>query len=103
MSEESEKKVDEVASALEKMTNVYGCQSTLEALAKKMTSMHRTLVQSFISGFVVPFVREMAKMHRNGMVDGRDEESAAACLAMCESIEKRYDIGEGDRLAFPCI
>ena len=103
MSEESEKKVDEMASALEDMTNVYGCQATLEALAKKMTSMHRTLVQSFISGFVIPFVREMAKMHRNGLVDGRDEESAAACLAMCEAIEKRYDIGEDDRLAFPCI
>lgn len=103
MSEESEKKVEELAMALEDMTNVFGCHDSLEALANKMTTMHRTLVQSFTSGFVIPFVREMARMHRNGRIDARNQATAEACDTMCEALELKYDIGEADDLRFPCI
>lgn len=99
----NEEKVEKAREILEDMTNVYGCRADLEALATKMACMHRTLVQSFAGGFVIPFVRELARMKRNDRFDARDEAACEACLAMCEALEAKYDIGELDDLSFPCI
>ena len=100
---ENESKVENARKILEDMTNVFGCRTDLEALANKMAYMHRTLVQSFTSGFIIPFVRELARMKRNGRFDGRNQSACEACLAMCEALESKYDIGEADDLSFPCI
>ena len=55
------------------------------------------------SGFIIPFVRELARMKRNERFDGRNQAACEACLAMCEALESKYDIGEADELSFPCI
>ena len=103
MTKEQETAVIEIAKELENMTNVYGCHDQLASLANRMATMHRTLVQSFTSGFVIPFVRELAKMHRVGCEDGRNKAAAEACDEMCRALESKYDIGEDDELRLPCI
>ena len=106
--EEKEKvdKVDKVEQAreiLESLTNRFGCRQDLEDLAMKMTSMHRTLVQSFTGGFIIPFVRELARMKRAERFDGRNAAACEACLCMCEAIEKKYEVKEGDPMGFAMI
>ena len=92
--------VDHARKILESLTNRFGCEKDLEDLAMKMAYMHRTLVQSFTGGFIIPFVRELARMKRAGRFDGRNEAACKACLIMCDALEKEYGIGEGDDLAF---
>ena len=95
--EEKEKveKVDKVEQAreiLESLTNRFGCRQDLEDLAMKMASMHRTLVQSFTGGFIIPFVRELARMKRAERFDGRNAaacESVAAALAAAVADARR--------------
>ena len=99
----NEEKIEKAREVLEDMTNVYGCRTDLEALANRMARMHRTLVQSFTSGLVIPFVRELARMKRTDRFDGRNQAACEACLAMCEALEAKYGIGETDELSFPCI
>lgn len=103
MTKETEDKVAEAASILENMTNVYGCHDSLASLANRMATMHKTLVQSFTSGFVIPFVRELAKMHRVGCEDDRNKAAAEACDEMCKALELKYDIGEADEIRLPLI
>ena len=101
--EEKVDKVEEAREKLESMTNVFGCRENLEQLAYKMASMHRTLIQSFASGFVVPFVYALAKMKRDGRFDDRDKAACEACDEMWSAIEKKYDIKEADDFRLPCI
>lgn len=104
--EKNEEKVDNVEQArdiLESLTNRFGCRKDLEDLAIKMASMHRTLVQSFTGDFIIPFVRELARMKRSDRFDARNAAACEACLCMCEAIEKKYDIKEGDPMGFAMI
>lgn len=106
MADEEKEKADKVEQArevLESLTNRFGCRQDLEQLAMKMAAMHRTLVQSFTGGFVIPFVRELARMKRAGRFDARNEGACSACLIMCEALEKEYGICEGDEFAFPLV
>lgn len=88
---------------LESLTNRFGSRADLESLAIRMATMHRTLVQSFTGGFVIPFMRELARMKRAGRFDARNEGACRACLIMCEALEKEYGICEGDEFAFPLV
>lgn len=103
MEEKGKDDVEEMRQQLENMVNVYGCRTKLNALAVSMTHMHRTLVQSFAGGFVIPFVREMAKMKRSGWYDARDAAAVEACEAMCAALEAKYGITEDDGLSFACV
>lgn len=85
-------KVDEARMNLEALTNRYGSRQDLERLAMSMAAMHRTLVQSFADGFVIPFVRELARMKRAGRFDGRNEAACKACLLMCDALETKATI-----------
>lgn len=87
-------KVNETALELERMVNVMGSGETLAALAEKMTYMHRTLVQSFTSAFVIAFVRKMAENYKNGYYDGRDEAACKACAAMWDALLKQFNLDE---------
>ena len=93
-------KVDDARKVLEYLTNQFGCQEDLGSLALKMSTIHRTLVQSFTGGFVIPFIRELDRMKRSESFDARNEEACNACLCMYEALEKEYGIGEGDDLSF---
>ena len=92
-----------VADKLKDMTNVFGSVDDLNEVAHRMATMHKALVQKFGSSFVIPFVREVAKMHRCGYTDGRNKAMGEACVAMCEALEKKYRIGEDDMLTFAVI
>lgn len=109
MADEESYKVDNVdkvyqaSEILNSLTNMFGCEKNLEELAMKMASMHRTLVQSFTGGFIIPFVRELARMKRIERFDARNESACKACLIMCEALEKEYGICSGEKLAFPMV
>lgn len=96
-------KIDSACEILEDLTNVYGCRKNLEEISNRMTRMHRTLVQSFTGGFVIPFIREMAKLKREDRFDGRNAAACDACLSMSEALDKKYDIGADDGISFPLI
>ena len=96
-------KIDSACEILEGLTNVYGCRKNLEEIANRMAHMHRTLVQSFAGGFIIPFVRELAHMKRADRFDGRNKASCEACLFMSEALEEKYGICEADDFAFPLI
>lgn len=88
---------------MERFANRFGVREDLKRLAIMMTEMHRTLVQSFTGGFVIPFVRELARMRRANCFDKRNETACKVCLLMCEALEKEYGICEGDELVFPMV
>ena len=100
---ENVEKVDQASEILKSITNRFGCEKDLKDLAMNMASMHRTLVQSFTGGFIIPFVRELARMKRAERFDARNAAACEACLCMCEAIEKKYDIKEGDPMGFAMI
>ena len=56
--------------------------------------MHRTLVQSFTSRFVIKFVMALADNYANGRYDLRDEAACKACATMKDAIVKAYDLDE---------
>ena len=95
--------VDHARKILESLTNRFGCEKDLEDLAMNMASMHRTLVQSFTGGFIIPFVRELARMKRVESFDARNESACKACLIMCEALEKEYGICSGEKFTFPMV
>lgn len=101
--EEKKDKVEEACALLEELTNVYGCRTNLERIALKMTSMHKTLVQSFTSGFVLPFVREMARLRAEDCFDDRNRMAVEACEAMSNAIDEKYGTKPGDRVTLPLI
>lgn len=95
--------VDSLSARLEGFTNRYGVRNALETLAHQCVTWHKTLVQSFTGGFIIPFVRELAKMKRVGYCDDRNNAAGEACLVMTEAIEKQYGITEENSLLLPCI
>jgi hypothetical protein len=101
--EEEVDRVEDAMERLEALTNRFGCRKDLKRLALNMSATHRTLVQSFTGGFIIPFVRELARMKRAGRFDARNECACRACLIMCEALEKEFGICEGDELAFPMV
>lgn len=103
MTKETEEKVEKIASELEDLTNDYGCHESLEAIANKMASMHKTLVQSFASGFILPFVKKMAEDYRCGKFDDRNRAAAMICEEMWTSVEDKYGLNQGEEIRLPCI
>lgn len=101
--EEKKDKVDEARLLLEELTNVYGCRTNLGRLAVGMTTMHKTLVQSFTSGFVIPFVREMARLKAEDCFDDRNRMAVEVCEAMSNAIDEKYGTKPGDKVTLPLI
>ncbi len=102
-SEEKKDKVEETRALLEELTNVYGCRANLERLALGMTTMHKTLVQSFTSGFVIPFVREMARLKAEDRFDDRNKLAVEVCEVMSKAIDEKFGTKQGDKVVLPLI
>ena len=101
MTKETEEKVEKVASDLEALTNVCGLyHESLGLLAQKMAHIHHTLTQSFTSGFILPFVREMARQYQELETDERNYAAADICNDMQKKVEEGYGPGE---IHLPCV
>lgn len=98
-----DKRAQEVLDLLMDITNHFGSREALSKIAIGMSNTHHTLVQSFTSGFIIPFVREMAKRKREGMFDKRDQLSTAACEAMSCALDKLFGKKESDDIVLPMI
>lgn len=100
---EQDKRAQEVFDSLIDITNHFGSREALSKIAIDMSNTHHTLVQSFTSGFIIPFVREMAKRKREGIFDKRDQLSADACEAMSCALDKLFGKKESDNIVLPMI
>ncbi len=78
---------------LEHITNQMSGENA-RTLAHLCTRWHRTLQQSLVRDFIVPFLRELADNHAKGFSDPRNE---ASCL-----FAKRA-VAIADELGFPSI
>lgn len=96
-------KAKDVATELERMTNVMGGGDEITYVSEKMTEIHRTLVQAFFGRFVIPFVSRLAEQYECGYYDARNECAGKMCSAMMKAVRKQYNLKEGDRIVLPFI
>ena len=102
--EESEKyDADNLALRLERFSNRFGVHEDLKRLAVKMTEIHRTLVQSFTSGFVLQFIKKMAENRRADRFDDRDAQAVNVCDEMWKAVEEKYGLNEGEDIRLAMI
>lgn len=94
---------DQLALRMERFTNRFGVNEDLKRLAFAVVGWHRTLVQSFTSGFILQLVKKMAENYREKRFDGRDELACAVCDAMWSAVEKKYELGQGEDVSLPMI
>lgn len=88
---------------MERFANRFGVHEDLKRLAIMMTEMHRTLVQSFTSGFILQFVKKMAENCRGDKFDDRDKLAAKVCEEMWTSVEDKYGLNEGEDIRLPMV
>ena len=89
-----------LAEEIENMVNVFGGYEDAQYVVDRLTSMHRTLVQSYTSKFIISFIKKMAGMYRNGCYDGRDKAACQFCSIMWEALckELNWDVDSDMRL-----
>jgi hypothetical protein len=89
--------------ALERAVNVLGNGEDMRYIAEQMSLMHRTLVQSFTRGVVIPFIKRLADFHCAGYCDARDEAACKACEVMWEALKKEYGLEGNEEPYLPLI
>lgn len=82
---------EDLALEIERKVNVMGGGAEISKMVSKLTNMHRTLIQSFVSRFIFPYVRKMAKNYKEGYYDGRNELACKMCYTMWEALNREYD------------
>lgn len=92
-----------LADSIALFTNRFGVHIPLASVASMMTMEHPTLVQSFTSGFILQFVKEMAKRCRAGMFDGRDQMAVKVCEKMWTAVAEEFGLGEDEDIRLPMI
>ncbi len=95
--------VQNLADRIETFTNRFGVAGELKQLAINMTGRHRTLVQSFTSGFVLQFIKKMAENFRADRFDDRNKQAANVCDDMWKVVEGKYGLKEGEDISLPMI
>ena len=88
---------------IERFSNRFGVHEDLKRLALLVAGMHRTLVQSFTSGFVLQFVKKMAENRRSDRFDDRDAQAVKVCDEMWTAVEKEYSLSEGEDIKLAMI
>jgi len=88
--------VKEIAVKLETITNSFSTDQ-LELLASTIANtMHRTLQQNFMKGFVVPLLREWATQYKERQYDPRNEATVGAANILFNKMKE-------EDLYFPMI
>lgn len=98
-----EQVLDQAVDALEMLANSYSAPKHLGRLVERMAHRHKTAVQAFTGGFVVPFVRELARQHREGECDLRNADAGLACSIMCDAVETEYGVKDGEPIRFAVV
>ena len=80
--------------------NCMGDGSVIKEIVSHITKNHPTLVQSFMSRFIIEFIREMNKKYKNGYYDGRNEETCRLCNILWEKIKEIYHIENDNENVF---
>ena len=81
-----------------------GDGADIKEMVSHITKNHPTLVQSFMSRFIIEFIREMNKKYKNGYYDGRNEETCRLCNILWEKIKETYHIeNDNENVSLPFI
>ena len=94
----------EIATEIMNHINCMGDCTEIADMVLDITNDHPTLVQSFMSRFVIEFIREMNKKYLNGYYDGRNEETCRLCNILWEKIKEIYHIeNDNENVSLPFI
>lgn len=93
--------LDKITEGIEDSVNMMGTASTysMSYLVDKMLCMHRTLIQSFTSKFIIQFIKRMAENYEKGYYDARNEVACKICSEMWNLLKSKY----GDEIHLPLI
>ena len=73
-----------IAEEIADFVNSLGCDT--EQFVKQMSTMHRTLQQSF-TDLCFQWIRQCAKHHDDGNFDGRNEYSCEVCKKIVDAVD----------------
>lgn len=94
----------EIANVIMSKVNCMGNGAEIAEMVNYITNDHPTLVQSFMSRFVIEFIREMNKKYLNGYYDDRNAETCRICNILWEKIKETYHIENAtDKVRLPFI
>ena len=93
-----------IATEIMHCINCMGDGADIKKIVSHITNNHPTLVQSFMSRFIIEFIREMNKKYKNGYYDGRNEETCRLCNILWEKIKEIYHIeNDNENVSLPFI
>ena len=96
--------VKDIATEIMRHINCMGDGADIKEMVSHITNNHPTLVQSFMSRFVIEFIREMNKKYLNGYYDDRNAETCRICNILWEKIKETYHIEtDTDKVRLPFI
>lgn len=103
MSEVDMNEVNEVAEKMEHFVNRFCFVSYGNLLVNKLSCMHRTLIQSFVGGFIMKYIKKMAENYDNGNYDARNSLACEYCKVMWDAVLKKNPHMEKYGTDLPCI
>lgn len=103
MNESIEPKGVEVAKQIERMVNCFGTNDEVTTLVDELVLLHRTLNQSFVSQFILPFVRTMAGNYNEKYFDDRNKMACRICNVMWEAVKNELGLKDGESASLPLI
>ena len=96
--------VKDIATEIMRHINCMGDGADIKEMVSHITKNHPTLVQSFMSRFIIEFIREMNKKYKNGYYDGRNEETCRLCNILWDKIKEIYHIeNDNENVSLPFI
>ena len=96
-------RAEKLASDIERIVNCMGNDDECSVVVEKLLGMHRTLNQSFVSKFILPFLRGMNNMYEKGWYDDRNVAACKVCSLMWKSVCKEHGFKETASPTLPTI
>ena len=96
--------VKDIATEIMHHVNCMGDGADIKEMVSHITNNHPTLVQSFMSRFIIEFISKMNKKYTNGYYDDRNAETCRICNILWEKIKETYHIEtDTDKVRLPFI
>ena len=94
----------EIATEIMNHINCMGDCTEIADMVLDITNDHPTLVQSFMSRFIIEFIRKMNIRYLKGYYDGRNAETCRLCNILWEKIKENYHImNDNENVSLPFI
>ena len=94
----------DIAAEIMRHINCISDGADIKEMVTHIANNHPTLVQSFMSRFIVEFIRKMNEKYANGHYDGRNEETCRLCNVLWEKIKETYHVeNDNENVSLPFI